>query len=102
MITLNTLIKETEFDDALKLAFKAVEDDVDAIIVQDLGIIHMFKSKLPMIEVHAGTQMTISNQYGIDLLDQINVKRVILARELNQEEIHELSLYAAEKKEDRY
>lgn len=63
-LTLNTLLKDDEFDKAINLAIKAYEFGIDAIIVQDLGLAMKLISLIPDLPIHASTQMTIHNLNG--------------------------------------
>lgn len=58
-LTLNTLIKNNEFEDAFNLAKKAYEFGIDAIIVQDLGLAKLLIDSFPDLDIHASTQMSI-------------------------------------------
>ena len=86
-LTLNTLIKDNELKDALELAQKAYEFGADAFIVQDIGLAKLLLKLFPDIEIHASTQMTIHNLEGVQKLEDLGFKRVVLARELSIEEI---------------
>ena len=86
-LTLNTLIKNEEFDSAVELAIKAYNFGVDAIIVQDLGLAKYLLTNYPEIPIHASTQMTIHNLAGVKQLENLGFSRVVLARELSIEEI---------------
>ena len=86
-LTLNTLIKESEFDEAIKLAKTAYEYGIDAIIVQDLGLASKLIDYFPGIEIHASTQMTIHNLDGVKAAEKLGFKRVVLSRELPISEI---------------
>lgn len=86
-LTLNTLIKNNEFDDAVLLAGKAYEFGIDAIIVQDLGLAKTLIENFPDLPIHASTQMTIHNLEGILTAEKLGFKRVVLSRELSLEEI---------------
>ena len=86
-LTLNTCIKESEFDDAFYLAKKAYEFGIDAIIVQDFGLAKLLIENFPDIEIHGSTQMTIHNLEGALFLEKLNFKRAVLARELPANEI---------------
>lgn len=89
-VTINTLIKEDEVEDLLNYVRVLHQNNVDAIIVQDMGMIDLFHKKFPNLEIHASTQSHIHNNNGINLLKSLGVKRVILARELTLNEIKEL------------
>lgn len=86
-LTLNTLIKDSEFDDAIELASKAYEYGIDAIIVQDLGLAKKLIELFPDLPIHASTQMTVHNLNGALELQNLGFKRVVLARELSLDEI---------------
>ena len=86
-LTLNILLKDSEFDSAIKLALKAYEFGIDAIIVQDLGLAMKLIKILPDLPIHASTQMTIHNLNGALKLQELGFKRIVLARELSMNEI---------------
>lgn len=86
-LTLNTLIKNEEFEDAVVLASKAYEFGIDAIIVQDLGLAKTLIENFPDLPIHASTQMTIHNLEGVLEAEKLGFKRVVLSRELSLEEI---------------
>lgn len=86
-LTLNTLIKDTEFEDAVLLAKKAYEFGIDAIIVQDLGLARFLIKTFPDLPIHASTQMTVHNLEGALESQKLGFKRVVLSRELSLEEI---------------
>lgn len=87
-LTLNTLLKDDEFDKAINLAIKAYEFGIDAIIVQDLGLAMKLISLIPDLPIHASTQMTIHNLNGALELQELGFKRVVLSRELSIDEIN--------------
>lgn len=86
-LTLNTLIKNEEFEDAILLASKAYEFGIDAIIVQDLGLATYLIKTFPDLPIHASTQMTIHNLEGALEVQKLGFKRVVLSRELSLDEI---------------
>ena len=86
-LTLNTLIKDSEYDDAIYLATKAYEFGIDAIIVQDLGLALDLIKLFPDLPIHASTQITVHNLNGALELQKLGFKRVVLARELSINEI---------------
>lgn len=86
-LTLNILIKNDEFDDAIALATKAYNYGIDAIIVQDLGLAKKLINLFPDLPIHASTQMTIHNLDGVLEAEKLGFKRVVLSRELTMEEI---------------
>ena len=86
-LTLNTLIKEDEFESAFNLAKKAYEFGIDAIIIQDLGLAKKLIELFPDLPMHGSTQMTIHNLNGALKLQGLGFKRVVLSRELSLTEI---------------
>ncbi len=80
-VTLNTLIKDGEMNAAVDLARFAYEHGADAAIVQDLRFIKELKRRVPMLDLHASTQMGIHNAYGAMSLLDLGIKRAVLARE---------------------
>ena len=86
-LTLNTLVTDTEFNDAFELAKKAYEFGIDAIIVQDLGLAKQLIRSFPDLDIHASTQMTAHNLQGVLELQELGFKRVVLSRELSLQEI---------------
>ncbi|MGI6589893.1 MAG: U32 family peptidase [Candidatus Iainarchaeum sp.] len=96
-LTLNTLILNEELEEAIEIAKKAYELGIDAIIIQDLGLYYALKKLLPNLELHASTQMTCNNLQGATLLAEMGFKRIILARELNLNEIKEITKVLHEK-----
>lgn len=86
-LTLNTLIKDIEFKDALTLAQKAYEFGIDAIIVQDLGLAIKLIKEFPDLDIHASTQMSIHNLQGVLEMQKLGFKRVVLSRELSIRDI---------------
>ena len=89
-LTLNTLIKDEEFEDAINVAKTAYEFGIDAIIVQDLGLARFLIKNFPSLEVHASTQMTTSNIEGVKKLQDLGFKRVVLSRECSISEIEHI------------
>lgn len=86
-ITANTLIGAAEFDYALDYIYDLYALDVDAVIVQDLGLMAAIKSLIPNLTIHASTQMTIHNELGVQFLQSQGVTRVVLAREMSLKEL---------------
>lgn len=86
-LTLNTLIKNEEFNNAVNLASKAYELGIDAIIVQDIGLANYLIKNFTDLPIHASTQMTCHNLDGAKHLENLGFKRIVLARELSLNEI---------------
>jgi len=86
-VTVNTLIKDSELEEAIDYLQFLCNCGADAVIVQDPGILELLREQLPNIAVHASTQMTIHNAEGVKFLQEMGVKRVVPARELSLDEI---------------
>ncbi|PKM76067.1 MAG: peptidase U32 [Firmicutes bacterium HGW-Firmicutes-15] len=86
-VTVNTLIDNGEFAEALDYLYKLQQIGVDAIIIQDMGLLDAARNVLPDLRLHASTQMTVHNQDGVSLLRDLGIKRIVLARELSMAEI---------------
>lgn len=91
-ITLNTLLKDSELDEAVDYAAYLYEIGVDALIVQDPGLIYRLRKELPQFELHASTQMTVHNGEGALYYTEKGIQRIVLSRELSFEEIKEISV----------
>ena len=86
-LTLNTLIKNDEMQDAIKLATKAYKFGIDAIIVQDLGLARYLIKNFQDLAVHGSTQMSVHSLEGVLALQKMGFSRVVLSRELSLQEI---------------
>jgi len=86
-LTLNTLIKPGELRDALSLLGECIDRGIDAVIVQDLGLVRLIRRVYPALEIHGSTQMTVHDGAGAAVLEQLGVHRVVLARENTLEDI---------------
>ena len=90
-ITINTILTDNELVEAVDLINELYNIGVDAIIVQDMGIInYAIKGKLPPIPIHASTQCNNRTLEKVKFLENIGVSRVILARELSKKQIDEI------------
>ena len=89
-ITMNTLVYNNEIDEFINQARFLHQNGVDALIVQDFGMICYLREKFPNLEIHASTQANNSSKEGIELLHNLGVKRVVLSRELSIDEIDEI------------
>jgi putative protease len=87
-LTLNTLVKPSELGEALTLLGQAVRHGIDAVIVQDLGLVRLIRRVFPDLEVHGSTQMTVHDPSGARVVRDAGVHRVVLARELTLADIH--------------
>jgi len=86
-VTFNTLIHDSELCEAFEFAKFLYTIGVDAVIVQDLGLVHLIKKYFPDMEIHASTQMTLHNADGVRTIEKLGFKRVVLSRELSFDEI---------------
>jgi putative protease len=89
-VTVNTLIKETELEKAFEYLRFICNAGADAVIVQDIGILRLIREQLPALPVHASTQMNIHNAQGVKFLEEMGVKRIVLAREMSLLEIRSI------------
>lgn len=86
-VTVNTIVDDSEFE-KLDEYIKFLSDiDVDAVLVQDLGVFSRVRQIAPHLPIHASTQMTAHNLDGVLALGELGVSRVVLSRELTLEEI---------------
>jgi len=74
-VAVNTLIKDSETDDAADLLRHLDESGADAVIVQDVGLLSMVRSLAPDLPIHASTQMTVHNSEGTGFLQDMGVTR---------------------------
>jgi len=89
-VTVNTIIYEDEINDCLKYIEYLYNIGVDAIIVQDIGLIRLIRKYFPDMEIHASTQAHTHNIEQIKFLETLGVKRLVLAREMSILEINAL------------
>ncbi len=89
-ITFNTLVFEHELDEAAKAIAKIAEAGADAMIVQDYGVVKMAREIAPELELHASTQMSITNSEGVRFAQAHGLQRVTLARELSLDEVRKI------------
>lgn len=91
-LTVNTLLKEREMKTELyQYLLPYYKRGLDAVIVQDAGVLKFVKEFFPDLPIHASTQMTLTGLSGARLLEEYGVERVVTARELNLKEIREIS-----------
>ena len=90
-VTLNTILKENEIEEAVRYVGYLYEIGVDALIIQDLGLLKRIKEEFPLMEVHASTQMTIHNGEAAVYFKDKGFHRIVLSREMTLEEIKYIS-----------
>lgn len=93
-LALNTIVTEAEWPELRKSVWTAADSGVDALIVQDWGVLSWVRRQLPDLDLHASTQMAVHNAPGARFLQDLGVARVVLARELSLEEIAAVSVGA--------
>lgn len=86
-VTLNILIFEEELEDAKKLVISCIDAGVDALIVQDLGLVDLIREISPDFPIHGSTQMTITSPEAVEFTKPYNIERVVLGRENNLKQI---------------
>lgn len=86
-LTLNILIKPSELTDALLFLGEAVDHGIDAVIVQDVGLVRLIEQLYPNLEIHGSTQMTVHDESGAAVMKELGVQRVVLARENTLDDI---------------
>ncbi|HEY5506248.1 MAG TPA: peptidase U32 family protein, partial [Coriobacteriia bacterium] len=90
-LTANVVVLQDEMRSALRMVAAAWEAGVDAVIVQDLGLMYCIRAALPEVRIHASTQIDAHNSATIDVLGRLGVSRVTLAREVSVPEMSVLS-----------
>ncbi len=90
-LTLNIIILESELPALFRLLDKLVNTSIDGVIVQDLGLFDILSKYYPTLDIHASTQVTTHNEGQIHFLHKLNASRTNLCRELNINEIKELT-----------
>lgn len=86
-LTFNILVFEKELEDARQLVEACIQAGVDAVIVQDLGLVRMIREISPDFPIHGSTQMTITSAEGVDFIRPYGLSRVVLGRENNLKQI---------------
>lgn len=86
-MTVNTLTKEAELDELYEYLLPYYKQGLDAVIVQDMGVLSFIREYFPALPIHASTQMTITGYHGAKLLKELGAARIVTARELSLSEI---------------
>ncbi|MCF6149440.1 MAG: U32 family peptidase [Candidatus Kuenenia sp.] len=94
-IALNTLIKTKELANLVDILPALEEIQPDALIIQDLGLFYLLRSQFPNFPLHASTQMVIHNLAGVQQVEKMGFKRVVLARELSINEIRNITQHSS-------
>lgn len=90
ILAVNTLLKEYELGQLYDYLHPYYEAGLDAVIVQDMGVMEFIKTHFPNLPIHTSTQMTITNVEGARILKEQGVERVVTAREMSLEEIQRI------------
>lgn len=91
-LTINTLLKEHELCNELyDYLLPYYKQGIDAVIVQDIGVLTYIKEQFPDLPIHASTQMTITNVLGAQFLKSLGAERIVTAREMQLSEIEEIA-----------
>ena len=93
-LTLNTLVTDRELPAAARTAAQAAEIGVDAVLIQDLGILRMLRQAASGLAVHGSTQLTVHSLDGVRRCAELGMTRVVLSRELSREAISHICLHS--------
>ena len=89
-LTLNTLIKENEFDEIYDYVLPFYLSGLDGVIIQDFGVLKLLKEHFPGMELHASTQMAVTGSDFVNLCKEFGISRVVPARELSLKELEQI------------
>lgn len=89
-VTLNTIVNDVEIEEVKNIICQLKDMGVDALIIQDLGILNVVKQVAPGFKIHASTQMSVHSVSGVRLLRELGFSRVVVAREMTLSEIEEV------------
>ena len=90
-VTLNVYARHNDFDGLKDYVQSLVDANVDAVIISDLGIFSFVKENFPNLEIHVSTQANTTNAHAAKMWHKLGAKRVVIARELNIDEIKQIS-----------
>ncbi|MDD3382853.1 MAG: U32 family peptidase [Bacilli bacterium] len=91
-VTMNIVPHNEDLTELKNYIQELISYNVDAVIVSSLAVMNFINKMFPNLEIHASTQLSVTNSKAIEFLKMLNVKRVVLARELSIEEIKKISL----------
>ena len=89
-ITLNIVANDEDFDGIDEYLKLLVDAKVDGVIVSDIGMISYIRTNYPSLNVHVSTQANVNNSYAADVYSKMGATRIVLARELNLNQIKEI------------
>ncbi len=90
-VTVNTLLKDEEIESAWKYVKKLYEMKADAIIIQDIGLMQVVSKFLPELSLHGSTQMAATDGYGISIIQNYGIKKVVMGREVPLKRIKKIA-----------
>ena len=93
-VTVNIIIKEGELEKVANYLLELYKMGVDAVLIQDIGLVRIINENIPNLKIHASTQMNIHNIEGIRWASEHNIKRIVLPRETEMNELKEIIDYA--------
>ncbi len=93
-VAVNTLLRNDELPELVETLAALDDMRVDALIIQDLAVYHLARRHFPRLELHGSTQMAVHNRAGAEALRKMGFARVVLARELTFEEVHDITAAA--------
>lgn len=89
-LTVNTLLKDSELEELYEYLYPYYEAGLDAVIVQDMGVLRFVREHFPGLKIHVSTQMTLCSGYGAKLLKSMGASRIVPARELSLGELRDM------------
>lgn len=89
-VTVNTLYKDLEFNELIKYIDRLYDYQVDALIIQDIGLFSIVKERYPDFEIHMSTQASIMNLHSAQYFEELGASRIVLARENSLKEIENI------------
>ncbi len=89
-LTVNTLLKNQELDELYDYLLPYYKQGLDAVIVQDIGVMELIKENFPDLPLHVSTQATVTGTSGAKFFEELGAERIVPARELSLSEIHDM------------
>lgn len=94
-LTVNTLVKDAEIEELYAYLLPLYETGLDAVIVQDIGVLTYIRKAFPGLDIHASTQMTLTASGGAAILEELGATRIVTSRELSLTEIRQIRDHSA-------
>ncbi|MBQ3104352.1 MAG: U32 family peptidase [Lachnospiraceae bacterium] len=95
-LTVNTVLKTDEIEEVPRFLLPLYLEGLDAVIIQDIGMLDLIRKEFPLLEIHISTQMAVTGRYGIRFLKSLGASRVVPARELSLPELKAMKEEGAE------